>query len=420
MKGAWDVGRMAVGAYNTYQSFKNNTGTMTTTMRKRKHESYQGLTPEWRWCSDKFRRYALNLNKLNVSLYTSYISRFQSLTPFNTTPCAHKLAMEINTGGGTPYVNSLPMYAFDLSSMAKGNYSIPSANTFVNSDYDLQPFYRLTSQKTLSDTLADYTWAVTSGKKNNPDGATDGTVPWIEEATGVYPDVYPNVNRFIHEWSDIRVVMAGAKDRPSRVHIKLVRFVKPEFAPRRILNQRGDFTNDPMELDPVMDDSETVQQHDNFWDSFWGHRITNPIRSVRNTMSLPIYEVLYHKTFNFGTKLSTELNTNADQQVFKLFYENNSCYSTETGRVDQEQTGVVGTSNTDEFGYKAWQTDRSVGIPPNVDTCPWVKGNQGTWLLVYADNFYEASGSPPTPEDNKCPSFDLLVRGKHTMAHSPN
>ena len=373
---------------------------------KRMKAHAPGMNPEWKWAKDRLKMTDLNLMKLKKNLFVSYISRWQSLTEFSQTPCAHPLAVEVDVGTA---VHEMPLYCFDLTSMPQGVFQQLDGSRVNACNV---PCYRQIVNKTLTSSR-QYYYLPVLGKHNNPDGVTDGTISWIEDVTGARPDTFPYVERLIHEWSDIRLVMAGAKDRPSRVHVKLVRFKDQGYAPNRVFNNAADFTNNLMGLDnqPATD---LLAAHDSFWDSFWGHRITNPIRSIRNQDHKPVYEVMYHRTFDFASKLTNETNTNADQEVFKFFFENNKCYSTERGEVDRAQSFVENADIDSDFGYKAWQLGRGAG-DVEFDTNPFVHGHQGVWLMIYGDNFYEKV-SPSPLSAGSCPSFDLLVRSKHTIA----
>lgn len=393
------------------------------TQRKRTYSAI-GQTPEWRWAKDNFKRFLRDTSKLNRDLYVSYISRWQSLSSFYSTPCSLQLATTVNSNAGTSLgARQLPMYCYDLSSMANGSFTVPSATdgtVGTNTDLTIVPCYRLQSAKNgVNNTTNNYLWGIINGANNDPSGTVTGDIPYLEDVTGVRPDVFPFVERFMHEWSDIRLIMCGAKNRPVRIHVKIIQWKEGCYAPPRLARNKANGTVG-LAIDDGLATEEAVREHDNFWDMFWGHRVSNPIRSVRNQESKPLYKVHYHRTFEFGTKLTTEQNTNADQQVFKLWLENNAVYHTETGVEDQAQTNVQFATAGDDFGYKAYNIDRATPTA-RFDSNPFCKGDQGLWLMVYADNFAQTTGAGGGNFDaNIQPSFDLLVRSKHTIAHSHN
>lgn len=393
-------------------------------MQRKRNYSAISQTPEWRWARDQYKRFNKDVNKLNRDLYISYISRWQSLSSFFSTPCSLQLATTVNnTAGATLGNRILPMYCYDLSSMANGSFTLPAITdnaVGTNTDLTIRPMYRLQCNKNnVNQASPNYTWNVVSGKNNVPAGNADGFIPYLEDVTGVRPDVFPFVERFMHEWSDIRLVMCGAKNRPVRFHVKIIKWTQGEFAPGRAGENKA-AASVPLSLDDTLNGEEAVREHDNYWDMFWGHRITNPIRSVRNQEAKPLYKVMYHRTFDFGTKLTTEQNTNADQQVFKLFLENNAVYHSETGVEDMAQSNIQFGTAGDDFGYKAYNIDRATPTA-RFDSNPFCKGEQGLWLMIYSDNFAQTVGAGGGSfDENTQPSFDIVVRSKHTIAHSPN
>lgn len=215
-------------------------------MRKRARMGI-GNDAQWQWQKDRMKRYELNLAKLNRNLYVSYISRWQSLTEFTATPCAMQLGLVVNTTTG---VRNLPLYAFDLSSMTHGTLT-PDNSAQVN--IRTWPMYRMRCDKSNISTVSEnvYQWDAFIGKKNDPTGALDQYPHTVEDVTGVLPDLYPIVDKHIHEWSDIRMVINGLKQQPCRVHAKLIRWKQREFAPPRYYNVAGSTA-------PVLENMDTV------------------------------------------------------------------------------------------------------------------------------------------------------------------
>jgi len=354
---------------------------------------------QWKWihdiCRVRAKRGRLSPPILNYSTW-----RWQSLTNFATSPCAHALSQ---TWSGANAHTDLPMYAFDLSTFPCGNITLPTGLQALQR-WNV-PFYRMRAKKTVAgpDDLT-YTWERTQGFKNDPTGAITRFRSNIEKISNpIAEDPWsPWVNKYEHQSSDIRIIMNGANAAPSRVHVKIVRFLDDDFAPRRFYIDKDDNLT---QWDDTVADGEKCRQIGGFWDQFWAKRESNPLRTTKNEVATPLYNVVYHKTFEFPPSSTTDQDSNPDQKIFKLYFKAGNCHNTSTGIVDALQDNVVWKDGNAGFGYKV---DVGTAIPNESNIFP--KNQYCYYLLIYADTFPKFTNDTNT---NLCPSFDLMVRGNY-------
>lgn len=358
-----------------------------------------GNSGQWQWQYDRYgskRRPTMKF--LMDKALRSYVYRWQSLSNFAITPAFLPLAQ---VWDNATKKTSLPMYAFDLSTMAMGYYVDETAPQNAK----FKPMYRMISDRsTVTASSANYDWLTISGSKNDPTGTLTSARYSVEDCDRPGGTEYPAVTKYFHEWSDIRLVMNGAKTRPSRVHVKLVQFNDADYSPRRLYDN---LTPDPAtegQYDDPVTDAEVRREIDSFWDNFWCHRETNPIRALKNDNPRKLYRVLYHRTFEFAATSTVDNDTNADQKVFKLFHNAGKHFNTDTGIDEALQENVLWGADA-SYGYKA---RTSFNLSANKYS-PFPKSDKTTWLLVYADTFVKNSGAV---NQDTCPSFDIIVRQK--------
>lgn len=360
-----------------------------------------GNDGQWQWQYDKYGvKRRINYRMLSQDSYNHLTFRWQSLTNFAVPPCAHPLGQLYQSASTS---NDLPMYCFELTSPGAGRIQIP---TGAAADAITVPFYRMSANKTVAGVDDQtYIWTPVKGVNNDPTGAIQRYQPTLEDTNSPSVIPVPYYNRYLHEWSDIRIVMNGAKTKPSRVHIKLVKFLDEDYAPRRYYADPA--TPDTLvKWDDDITDGERQREMGGFWDTFWAHRDTNPLRTVKNDVNRKIYRVLYHRTFEFTPTSSTDNDTNPDQKIFKFFYNANKYIDTSVGIGDalQDQCVFGGASN---FGYKTRNT-----APQGIESNPFCKNDQATYLMIYADGFVR---NVNTLNTDQCASFDLMVRSKFAV-----
>lgn len=347
-------------------------------------------------CSVPVKRRSLIMPRISYSTW-----RWQSLTNFATTPCAHTLSQVYMSGSS---YTDLPMYAFDLSSFPRGNLTLPTGATQL--DVTHVPFYRMRVNKSVAAVDdATYTWIPVQGIRNDPSGSMTEYPSSLEKISIPNASVSysPFINRYCHHSSDIRMIMNGSNSVPSRVHVKIVRFKDDDYAPRRYYQIGG---GGPLVIwDDAITDGEKNREIGGFWDSFWAKRESNPIRSTKNEVKTPLYDVIYHRSFEFPPSSSTDQDTNPDQKVFRLFFKDGHVHDTGSGIIDALQDNVVWKDGAAGFGYKV-DIPATAGVANETSIYP--KSRYLYYLLIYADCFAKFTNEPQTANS---PSFDLMVRG---------
>lgn len=375
----------------------------------------QGNDNQWVWCRDKINLGGRSTaDSLIKHAYQSYIHRWQSLATFGG-PCSLQLGTE--SSGTTPNITfAMPMYAFNLSTLGMSKFTTVTGTTGgAGIDIATLPMYRLYSRKFVNangTSGPQWSWFSTTGKKNSADGVTDGAVWQMEQLVNA-KSVFPNVQKYLHKWSDVKLVLSGATTRPVKIHVKVVRFKDGNFAPDRtysnfssVLSYDGDGEVDP----------ENARKTNLYWDQFFAKRM-HPIGYVTNENETPLYTVKYHKTFDFTASNTTDIDTNADLKVVKMFMEANTLFNSDTGYsdlADPNDEKVYGSlSSFNPYGYKVTNFYTGAGNSgTRTATSPFQEASQCNWLLIYADNYtFQAQTSAPTV----FPSFDIVVRNKYVL-----
>lgn len=353
---------------------------------------------------DKITKKKRSIKDLYKNSLSWFIFRFQSLSDFNTTPCSYPLGAVYNT---TNQKMDLPMYCFDLASFPQGNII---GLTGAGGNRRGIPFKRMQRQAAAAGGH-DYIWEGKEGKFNDPQGVSNSYVWNAEDFEEPDGTTYPSINRYMHDWSDIKIAFNGAKTKPCRVHVKIVKFNDDDYAPYRYTVDQTGAIGTVLPFDSLSPDVDKAIASNSFWDAFWAKRETNPLRTVNSRGAEPVYKVLYHKSFDFAPTNSTDNDTNADQKVCKIFYRSNTTWGTTQYIQDELNGDRVYTDASSEYGFKA----RVAGGVNQNNACIFPRYNRGEYLLVYADTFQKATN---TADVNTIPSFDFVIRNKYSIKSS--
>lgn len=333
---------------------------------------------------------------------TSIVARYQFLSDKFMDPgnMNYQLNKQWTTNvEGPSGTMKMPVYAFNLSSMAYTNQTTTNATI---------PFYRLqkyvTANASTDSTVRNYTWNWQVGQDRTT--PTNFTYGWQTEIKkGITPttdNVIRTNNHYFWKWSDIELSFKSANNWPTKVHVALVRFQNRSAAPRRGFLVAGN----PTQYDPeavVIDQSEA----DLWYDSWLARKVVHPLRrSEQIDKNQPIKFLKYEC-------ICLEPNASAQQTTFtsKIFHTANKlmrCVNPSFAESTHEPDINTGPSGT--------------GIPPK-----WNKSDsmqfQGafpdqrkdTWLMIWADDFtapaaYNGSSGP------SCTSFDLMIRSKFLVS----
>ena len=205
---------------------------------------------------------------------------------------------------------------------------------------------------------AQYLWLPVPGQANAPSGnpTSDYNYNWSVEDfnSGTAADNDASSSQ-IHEWSDLNLIVYGAKQRQNTVHMNLVKFHDNDVAPPRLIFNTTDaagtqitagnvFNNtlngsslysfdqglnagDKLPLGNVFFggtgllpyDDEKVQKNVAAFDSFWARKIGHPLRSSKTTFSDCGFHTMQRRSVTLGSLNSTDEDKIPYQHHEKIF-----------------------------------------------------------------------------------------------------
>lgn len=290
----------------------------------------------------------------------------------------------------------LPVYAFNLSSLAFANVS--TANPTI-------PFYRLqkyvTTNASTDSTVRNYHWDRQVGQDRTvPSNLTYG---WqLEKRVGWGGDTTIKTNsHYFWKWSDIELSFKSTNFAPTKVHVALVRFNNTSAGPRRSYLVAGV----PTQYDPeaiVRDANES----DLWYDAWLARKVVHPLRRTEQMdMNKPITFLQYECIC---------LEPNGDKQTTftsKLFHTANKllrCVNPTAAEASHEpdiNTGASGATPLVKWN-KSDSTMFQQAFPDQ---------RKDTWLMIWADDFSGIVSSVGSSGPS-CSSFDLMIRSKFLVS----
>lgn len=375
-----------------------------------------GNANQWRWHKKSITLGKKeSLKRLIEDSRVEYTFRWQSLSNFDLPDLASQVLNQTRVTATAPYTLT-PMYCFDLTTFGRGR--VNSYDIGIDAvDAQAVPMYRLAKFPTAPvGQSPHYQWQPQKGFHNGSHGDADEVWGGIEHISDAGTQISPDVTRFYHHWSDVRLMLKGAQNRPCRIHVKLVNFLEFPYAPQRYYHNAGaPGTITPYD-DPVVD-IEMAQRIDGYWDQFWGTKDTNPLRSIRNTNGKPLYKVLHSQYYDFAPQNTTDADTIADQKICKMFFNVNQIISTDTGIDDQRQAADEVMLDTVNYTYKNASFRNNFARESNIFSN---NKEKSLMLLIYAEQFSKhTSNDPNYGEKEFDPSFDICVRTKQSIVPTP-
>lgn len=357
------------------------------------------------------RRYIVNQfvkNSLQESIF-----RWQSLTPFEAdTLRSYSLENKVYSFGENRFLR-LPCFAFNLSAMPWRVSGDPAA---VTRSY---PMYRLFKQlypdAVTTAGTKNYKWEYMSKVHGGNEGQDEAG---IDRFAMVAEKNESNnfCDKYLHNWSDIKLLIQGRKKYETKVHIYVVSF----------LNYSGPLRTYAKGETEFVEDSESAQAEerasaDHFWDRFWQKKVVHPLAStLKPDVNARHMVVHYHKSITFPVETTIENDYKTRQHIFQLFYKNNDSYNVACN-IDAEETGWKMVHDNDPV--LAGQLENPPGYPVKPNTVsedpqysPYVSNRHADkWLMICAEEF---NRDVPTSQDNYC-SFDCVIRSKFTYYSKP-
>lgn len=272
-------------------------------------------------------------------------------------------------------VVDLPVYAFNLSDLDQ-TYNNAASKTYSN-----VPMYRLKGATGATGAVNNYTWSYVGGSMAHIWTVEDRNSSNASE------------NAWRHNWSDIKLLLYGAKNRPIKFHLYVCTFPKCA-GPNRYLYDGTSFA-----LGDSAVAGDDIDAKDVWWEHFLAPKVYNPLRTSKYTSETQMH-VLHHESFVVGNDLSTNNDTAPIQMIKKLFYRNGNYYRSKA----QSNANEIGVGNL--VGDVTFDT-----YTANESAVPLANRDATQWLMIVAEVFDNITYGG-TQANTTQPSFDIVVRNK--------
>lgn len=286
-------------------------------------------------------------------------------------------------------------------------------------------------------------------------GSLENKTLFGTSGTGAY---VPYAAGFIHDWSDIQMVMYPQSILPTKWHVALVSF------PDNLINDNGDegmmsagpsqhyctlnggVFNEGDIMDPsscydirrtIADNTEDSNNLDNRWQKFWSGKLHNPINrdiSAAGTFNptnnrLP-FKIIKHESFLQPPRDSADFSgpgagsgfaaKHCQRLIKKLFYRRDWEF-----RPSHSQLSYL--TGDAMNNYYSLQTRRE----ENGDlSSPFASPSETVYLAIWCEHYKtlplndtladQEKVHPKYPTNADLPSFDLMVRMQHSIRRKHN
>lgn len=215
--------------------------------------------------------------------------------------------------------------------------------------------------------------------------------------------------RAMINWCDIRMLIYGATDRPSRVRVDLVQFEEDEACPLGSYFTAGgtNFVQNE-EPDAVVVNSTEEKPWNDMWSNWTAPLVGNPITHRGSGKKHPI-KVKYSKTFEFQPIDNGERDTRGHMREFHLRYNMDKVHSYTEGGEKEQANGIPDVLPEERYNPNEWSVmDRTL------NSC-FTAGRGRTYLVVSGVTM--GRGAQPNGSIDIAPSFDLIIRRKRSQIH---
>lgn len=406
------AGLAAGAAYYGYKYFRNKKRRMTepyTVARKRSRvesgggstsyrqdagANYLQLTHAKGYGGKKLSKTEKKLKLLGAHM-NAQIERFQACSIAATNGYYPLNHVTVNTNQ-----LDLPVYLLDITSMV--NFGTAAAGG-AQAAYVPSPLMRLRA-----DDSGGYSWVIQQGTVT-PSGTRS---IWQIERSGRNQTLSSGHNfismgdKAMIEWIDFRMLLYGARSRPSSVTFQIVQFTDVDYVPY-VSGQAA-----PGGADTILDTDNSVAATDTpeygkwqtFWDQVVSKLIGNPIgkRGMREYELNANARVLCSKTFDFQPIDSGEADTTGHQVDYHYFHRMNKV-------IDYTSDPQANALADDDA--KINQNVYPVYL--NNKLAPFCNKKGRVFAMWTGVNIQDSTGEGT--QGNFGPSFDLICRRKTSI-----
>lgn len=307
---------------------------------------------------------------------------------------------------------SLPVYAFNLSTLPMWYNSQPGVEAFANT-----PFYRLYKGGAAHATYASsYFWKKQSQTHlNTNNGLPVGGYPaqgyasqWtvMEQTSNI-----ANNKDWIHDWVKYKIHFQNATGRQTKFRIMVVSFPNPNAGPIRLYDACTNLLTAAWTPDLTIDVRAAGDDNENqinFWDRFLAKKINHPLYEP-HIQTAPVRNMKIHKqeVFSLGPESTTNVDARGRELIKQGFIRMNQACTSDIS----DKILINDTSNL--VGVRT-----STGPAEQISQNPaWTQGNghpqyeENKWLLIVAENRgIKATAFNATLD----PSFSISIDSKWT------
>lgn len=269
----------------------------------------------------------------------------------------------------------------------------------------------------------------------------NASIAVVTECSGYHPNTQlfgdrvaraPAANGFQHDWSDIQMVLYPPTTLPVTWHIALVSF--PDSItegtdagnagpPQVVMSDVGTWF--PYGTGYYQNRSGTVEDYKNLdakWQAFWSGKLKNPINrdttmlnTTNPTSNSAPFKIIKHESFYQPARDNPDFGGTAQRLIKKLFYRRDWQFHMQR-LWDQNNNGDA-MANMDKIQLQGDSTIAAANSSPfptpsgTVYLAVWTECFKTYQTIKSFDDHTTDFGTATTD----VPSFDLVVRMKHTM-----
>jgi len=378
------VGRVATAAYRAAKKYKPSTGMRMTakaaaagtigrvaykqgrTALRSIGMTYVGGNDYSKQVGRVGRRKKLTVPRLNKLLQagmSTQVYRFQNITNFDTNVGAFALGNWSFADGAI----LSPYHVYDLTSFNNRSTYAPGR-------------YMGWLNATAASPIVRYTLP-----GQTPTGANDTSGVWqIEQKGGLNPTTsFPNATKFIHNWTDVRILFYGARVRTTRFDVMFLR-VKDEYAN---LFQGAVSNTELRELCQYIERPS----------------IYSPLQSLTGANISKKISIVKKFTYYISAAQTTDVDTSVGKtKEARIFLRHDKLYNTEYKHWNEDGTNVLPHAQEDGLDF-----DSDV----NNHNHPWFSSQLFMVVRAFAPQRVAGKTVYPSAADaNVDPSYDIIIR----------
>lgn len=306
----------------------------------------------------------------------------------------------------------MPVYCFRLSSLPAGEQAFTTTPQQLSTITGYRLYRDLPSASN-----AVYRWQeISSTQLNNTGSDVQTNCTNITDYKGpVFSNTRLQLTGFRHDWSDIKMTMYPQTQLPSEFIVRLVKFKEdlPCWPDSQGLDSAGNKVNVYETSGGTLEDRNAAVT--TMWDDYFGPKLLHP-HATNNAQTTAYGKLPFVPLRTERFYLPAREQTNAEAPIrllHKHFFRNDRHYnSTVQNNVRDYNRDVV-----DSYNY---YDNNKLGARGN-EYSPFTIPGDEVWLMVEAVGYKKQVTSDDSgvyPVTEEYPSFDIVIRNKHSFMES--